>query len=85
LCHIDISVGSQPLQGTGSVEEDLHLFGCPEGTSGAANDFGFADASLDMAGMLADPATLLTEDLPGASGYREYDLMYNLGSSVALW
>lgn len=82
LCHVDISCVTQPLQdldstaGTTRAEGHLELFGCSEGV----DDLTFADPAADMMNLAMDPASLWTEELPAASGYRDFDIVYNLGS-----
>lgn len=89
LCHVDIGIAGpqQPLPildntagATGAgAEEPVDLFS----SSGAnAGSLGFRDVAMDMFGMVADTASLWTEEIPVPSGYREYDIMYNLGSNL---
>ena len=85
LCHVDIGCAPQPLQNIGrtagatSAEESLDLFGCTKDPSGNVNDSNFADAA-EMVNMAVDPGLLWTEEFPVASGYRDYDVVYNLDS-----
>jgi hypothetical protein len=89
LCHVDIGIAGpqQPLPildntagATGAgAGEPINLF-ASLGANAAA--LGFPDAAMDMFGIVADTASLWTEELPVPSGYREYDIMYNLGSSL---
>jgi hypothetical protein len=68
-----------PACGPGAEEPSMDYFASP---GADAADLSFPGTGMDMFGMVPDVSSLWTEEIPVPSGYREYDIMYNLGSTL---
>ncbi|KAB5560331.1 fungal-specific transcription factor domain-containing protein [Coniochaeta sp. 2T2.1] len=88
LCHVDVSRAPQPCEqtvrttGAASREDGIDLFSGLEDPGSITEDFSFPHAATDMAGMVTETMSFWSEEIPAPSSYREYDLMFNLGSAL---
>ncbi|KAB5531468.1 fungal-specific transcription factor domain-containing protein [Coniochaeta sp. 2T2.1] len=87
LCHVDVSCAPQAFEqtvrttGASSREDGLDLFSGLEDPGSLTEDFSFPHNATDMAGMVTETMSFWSEEIPAPSSYREYDLMFNLGSA----